>query len=180
MPNSSGPIAIVYGDLVFNVDVIHYIKQLPTFFQEARRVLKTGGTLLIATDSDSDLRNRSLTHFFPEILEHELARYPKATALHAAAGMAGFAYQGAEHITGERPITDAYVENLAAQCSSALRFNFAGSIAGGLRSSTHGTGRRHAVEIALHNLSVPEIKRLPQSERKWNSRAQGTTIICKH
>ncbi|MEZ4680044.1 MAG: class I SAM-dependent methyltransferase [Caldilineaceae bacterium] len=115
------PYADSYADLVFNVDVIHYIKDLPAFFQEARRVLKTGGTLVIATDSDADLRNRSLTQFFPEILAEELARYPAATALHAAAAAAGLFYEGAESLNGTRPITDEDIANLAVKCSSALR-----------------------------------------------------------
>lgn len=110
-----------YADLVFNVDVIHYIKNLPIFFREARRVLKAGGTLLIATDSEDDLHNRSLTHFFPESLSHELARYPKAAELYDAAIGAGLTYQGAETIQGTRELDDDYVARLAAKCSSALR-----------------------------------------------------------
>ena len=74
MHNATWPYADHSADLVFNVDVIHYINDLSVFFQEGRRVLKPGSKLLIATDSEDDLRHRSLTLFFPEILEHELAR----------------------------------------------------------------------------------------------------------
>ncbi|MEZ4866725.1 MAG: methyltransferase domain-containing protein [Caldilineaceae bacterium] len=108
-------------DLVYNVDVIHYIQDLNTFFSEAKRVLKPGGSLLIVTDSTEDLHNRSLTRFFPEILEYELARYPAAQALHEAAQHAGLHYLGSEAVQGTRPIDDAYIANLAAKCSSALR-----------------------------------------------------------
>lgn len=110
-----------YADLVFNVDVIHYIENLPIFFAEARRVLKPGGSLLIATDSEEDLHNRSLTHFFPESLAYELERYPKAAALYDAAFGARLKYQGAETVQGTRVIDDDYVGKLMAKCSSALR-----------------------------------------------------------
>jgi SAM-dependent methyltransferase len=110
-----------YADLVFNVDVIHYIEELPIFFGEARRVLKKGGNLLIATDSEEDLHSRSLTHFFPESLAYELARYPKAAALYDAAVGARLRFLGAETIQGTRKIDDDYLARLAVKCSSALR-----------------------------------------------------------
>lgn len=110
-----------YADIVFNVDVIHYIQDLAAFFREARRVLKPGGQLFIATDSEDDLRNRSLTTFFPEVLDYELARYPSTTTVSEAALAAGLTIGTPERVHGTRPITDEYVANLAAQCSSALR-----------------------------------------------------------
>lgn len=110
-----------YADLVFNVDVIHYIENLPIFFAEAKRVLKPGGSLLIATDSEEDLQNRSLTHFFPESLAYELQRYPKAAAIYDAAFSARLKYEGAETVQGTRVIDNDYVSKLMAKCSSALR-----------------------------------------------------------
>ena len=126
------PYADHYADIVFSVDVIHYIRDLPTFFREAARVLKPGGKLLIATDSEEDLRNRSLTLFFPEILEHELARYPAAAGLHDAARAAGLILDTAVQVKGTQPITDDYIANLAAKCSSALRLIAAEALATGI------------------------------------------------
>lgn len=115
------PYSNAYADLVFNVDVIHYIENLSIFFGEAKRVLKPGGTLLIATDSEEDLHNRSLTHFFPESLAYELERYPKAAALYDAAVGAGLRVLGPETIQGTRAIDDDYIARLAVKCSSTLR-----------------------------------------------------------
>lgn len=110
-----------YANLVFGVDMIHYIQDLPIFFREARRTLKNGGKFLIVTDAESDLRERSLTRFFPEILEYEVARYPTAEKLQEAAANAGLTYGGVERIRGTQTITDSQIGNLAAKCSSALR-----------------------------------------------------------
>lgn len=115
------PLADQSVDLVFNVDVIHYIKDLPTFFAEARRVLRPGAQLLIATDAEADLRQRSLTLFFPEILAHELARYPAGAALDQAAADAGLTSGAPIHLERLSPISDADIDKLAAKCSSALR-----------------------------------------------------------
>lgn len=115
------PLADQSVALVFNVDVIHYIKDLPTFFAEAQRVLQPNGALLIATDSAADLRNRSLTLFFPEILEHEVARYPQEAILYAVALAAGLRSEPAIQIERLSAISTADIDKLAAKSSSALR-----------------------------------------------------------
>lgn len=115
------PLADRSAALVFNVDVIHYIKDLPTFFGEAQRVLQPNGVLLIATDSVADLHNRSLTVFFPEILAHELARYPQEATLYTAALAAGLRSEPAIQVERLSPIIPADIDKLAAKSSSALR-----------------------------------------------------------
>ena len=52
--------------LAFAVDVIHHVTALDVFFRETARVLTAGGVLLLVTDSDQDLRTRSLTQYFPD------------------------------------------------------------------------------------------------------------------
>jgi SAM-dependent methyltransferase len=120
------------ADLVFCVDVIHYIRDLAAFFLEARRVLKPDGALLIATDSEADLRERSLTQFFPEILVHEQARYHADGVITNAAIQAGLHAESPRQIRGERPITTDDLHNLAAQCSSALRLISAEALTAGV------------------------------------------------
>jgi len=51
-------------ELIYFVDVIHHIVKLSTLFAESSRTLLRDGTLIIVTDSEEDIRSRSLTHYF--------------------------------------------------------------------------------------------------------------------
>lgn len=65
-------------DFIYSVDVIHHVRNRQAFFREAFRVLKHGGCFATATDSEEIIRRRMpLAHYFPEIIEKELERYPK-------------------------------------------------------------------------------------------------------
>ncbi len=117
--------AFPYADgstaLAFAVDVVHHLCRLDIFFAEAARILVPGGSLLVVTDSEETMRQRSLTHFFPEILAIELARYPTFDDLHAAAKGAGLAAVSEEPATGYIPLDEDFIAKLAARCSSAMR-----------------------------------------------------------
>jgi len=63
-------------DLVYSIDVIHYVKDLNYYFKECNRVLNKDGILVTVTDSGEDLENRTITKYFPESLEIEKKRYP--------------------------------------------------------------------------------------------------------
>ncbi len=67
-----------FFDLVYSIDVIHYVKDLNHYFEECNRVLNKCGIVLIITDSQEDLENRTITKYFPESLEIEKKRYPGA------------------------------------------------------------------------------------------------------
>jgi cyclopropane fatty-acyl-phospholipid synthase-like methyltransferase len=103
------------------VDVIHHITDLHAFFSEARRVLQTRGNLLLVTDSEETLRQRSLTRFFPQVMSVELARYPPIADLHRIAAECGLQLQGEEPAEGNVLLTDQFVRSLEAKCSSAVR-----------------------------------------------------------
>ncbi len=89
-------------DLVYSVDVVHHIKDVGLYFQEAYRVLKKGGILITATDSEWIIRNRMpLSHYFPETVAAELKRYHSIDALKTCMEKAGFA--SIEEIMTETP-----------------------------------------------------------------------------
>ena len=78
-------------DLVYSVDVVHHLEDRNAAFREAARVLKEGGRLCTATESEALIRTRDpLAQFFPEIVEVELARYPSIESLRMELGYAGF------------------------------------------------------------------------------------------
>jgi len=109
------------ADLAYLVDVIHHLRNFESFFSECARILKPSGVLAIVTDSEANIRSRSLTRFFPEILEIELARYPRIEDLNAAAEKAGFVMHAQEPAEGEIAIDDAFIAKLEQKCSSAMR-----------------------------------------------------------
>ena len=77
-------------DLVFSVDVIHHVPDVPAAFSEAARVLVPGGRLCTVTDDEESIRGRAIhRRYFPDTLAVELARYPTLPTLRAAAEDAG-------------------------------------------------------------------------------------------
>jgi ubiquinone/menaquinone biosynthesis C-methylase UbiE len=80
-----------FFDLIFSVDVIHHVTGHLDYFREAYRVLKPGGHICTATDSEWVLRNRRpLATHFPETVETELARYPRIPKLAELMTQVGF------------------------------------------------------------------------------------------
>jgi len=107
--------------IAFAVDVLHHIEKLDVFFLESARVLDSGGKLLVVTDSEDNIRSRSLTRYFPEILSIELDRYPALEELHAAADRASLRCIGTEPAEGEILMDEGFIAKLESRCSSAMR-----------------------------------------------------------
>ena len=64
--------------LIFCVDVIHHVSDVPLFIAEMFRTLSPRGKVCIVTESEVDIRERKpLSVYFPETVELELARYPR-------------------------------------------------------------------------------------------------------
>jgi ubiquinone/menaquinone biosynthesis C-methylase UbiE len=94
-------------DLVYSVDVIHYVSDEPRYTKEAYRVLAPGGLFCTVTDSEWIIRNRvPLVTHFPETIEVELARYPPIPALRALYEQAGFVEVGERMVEFCYPLTD--------------------------------------------------------------------------
>ena len=121
----------------FAVDVVHHVQDLDGFFAEAARVLVPGGRMMIVTDSEDDIRERSLTRCFPETLESELGRYPTLAALEAAAAASGLSLCGRDAAEGRIPLTAEFVAGLEGKCFSALRL---------ISDQAHGRGLARARE----------------------------------
>jgi ubiquinone/menaquinone biosynthesis C-methylase UbiE len=78
-------------DLLFSVDVVHHLPDLPAYFQEAHRALRSGGCLYTVTDSEAIIRRRQpLATYFPETVEADLSRYPPIAHLRTLYRRAGF------------------------------------------------------------------------------------------
>src|SRR5262245_52646841 len=60
------PLARGVMDVVFSVDVIHQIADRVAFFSLAFQALKPAGKICTVTDSDWIIRQRPLSHYFPE------------------------------------------------------------------------------------------------------------------
>jgi SAM-dependent methyltransferase len=85
------PVLDAEFDLIFSVDVIHHVQDRLSYFAEAFRALRPGGTICTVTDSDEVIRRRRpLASHFPETVAVELARYPEVAGLCAEMKAAGF------------------------------------------------------------------------------------------
>ena len=78
-------------DLVFSVDVVHHVADKKKAFNQAFRILKSGGWICTVTDSEWIIRHRRpLTAYFPETEKVELQRYPPISDLAAWMVACGF------------------------------------------------------------------------------------------
>lgn len=95
-------------DVVFSVDVIHHVDDRLSYFQEAYRVLKMGGRICTATDSEWIIRHRQpLAVYFPETVEPEIGRYPRISVLRDLMERAGFSQVTEELVEFPYQLTDA-------------------------------------------------------------------------
>jgi ubiquinone/menaquinone biosynthesis C-methylase UbiE len=93
--------------MVFSVNVIHHLKNIGAYFQEAFRVLKSGGILCTATDSRAIIeRRRPLSHYWPATIPIELARYHPVERLRREMTAARFVRAGECEGRSEFSISD--------------------------------------------------------------------------
>ncbi len=106
-------------DLVFSIDVIHHVDARDKFYEEAYRVLRSGGRLCTMTHSEELIRHAMvMSRYFPETIEADLARYPRIAALCAWMQDAGFG--GLSNVTISSPLEIADSGCYAAKAFSSL------------------------------------------------------------
>jgi len=101
------PFADRMFDFVFSVDVAHHLKDVRACFAEAWRVLKKGGLICTATDSEENIRcRRPLTEFWPASAAIDLKRYPSISSLRREMAAAGFDNIAEHRVQEEHRVTD--------------------------------------------------------------------------
>lgn len=79
------------ADLVFSVDMVHYLDDPSVYAAQAWKYLKPGGYFCTATDSEWIIRNRlPMTKYFPGTIPLELGRHHDIDALEGAFREVGF------------------------------------------------------------------------------------------
>ncbi len=86
-------------DLVFMSQVYHHLEHPLRALQEARRVLRTGGWLVVRTSTQEAYQDVTWWPFFPEAQRVEEARVPSRADIIETATQAGFDCQ---HVEGVR------------------------------------------------------------------------------
>lgn len=86
------------------VSVIHHLDR-PRAFPEVYRVLGEGGRLAISNADPDGFPQMWLMQWFPELLERELARFPRTGDLVEELGDAGFSEIDVERLSVERRFT---------------------------------------------------------------------------
>lgn len=95
-------------DLVLSVDMIHYVREPRRYFARAFELLKPGGYLMTATDSEWAIRNRTpMAQYFPGTVDVELARFHPIPALADALADVGFVEPFEQDFESEYEVSDA-------------------------------------------------------------------------
>lgn len=105
----------------FSVDVIHHIENIKVFFNEVGRISKPGSLFILVTDSEENIRKRSLSKYFLEILEIELQRYPPIKELEETAKDFGMKLLETKEAEGLIDLDDNFVSSLERKCASSMR-----------------------------------------------------------
>ena len=108
-------------DLVYTVDVLHHIRHYDHFFGESARVLHGNGRLIMITDSDEDIRTRTLAELFPTTVALNRHRYPAIEELLKLAARSGFRLVSRTTARGYIELDERFMQALAAKALSELR-----------------------------------------------------------
>jgi ubiquinone/menaquinone biosynthesis C-methylase UbiE len=136
-------------DIVFSVNMIHYVRDLDAYFGQACRVLRPGGLAVTVTDSEEDIANRTMTRYFPDSVEHERRRYHPIADLERAMASAGFSGVGADHTSYAGQMEQADLDRYRNRIFSGLQLISDLSFAVGLArlERDYAAGKRDLVEL---------------------------------
>jgi len=96
-----------FFDLLFSVDVIHYVPRPTNHFIESLRVLRPGGWICTFTDSTEMIRRRKpLSQYWPTSAEAEIRRYHTVDSLLDNMSRAGLTNLTVREIRYESSLTD--------------------------------------------------------------------------
>jgi ubiquinone/menaquinone biosynthesis C-methylase UbiE len=95
-------------DFIYTVDVVHHMSDVPRYLGEAHRVLRPGGLICTATDSERIIATRRpLAVYWPETVTGELERYHPIARLIAWMDAAGFGDMYEEQVEFAYLLSDA-------------------------------------------------------------------------
>jgi ubiquinone/menaquinone biosynthesis C-methylase UbiE len=94
--------------LCCSVNLIHFIDDLEGYFREVARVVRPGGQVVTVTDSERDLRDRTLSVYFPSTVALEMDRYAHCTPprIRRAMRAAGWTAVSTDHTRRAYPLRD--------------------------------------------------------------------------
>ena len=125
--------------VVYSVDVLQHLDNPDVFFSESSRVLRKGGNLVVITDSEADIRARSLAMLFPTTIPINLDRYPDVDRLMCLAQAAGLTSVSRQTVHGHIALDDRFLEALECKAMSELRL---------ISSAEHAVGMDRARDLA--------------------------------
>ncbi len=120
-------------DLVIGVDMVHYIRNLQRFFAEGLRVLRPGGTFVVATWSAEDIRRNSIAAYFPEAVEANLKQLHRLVTLEQAMREVGFIETRVTHTDYTYPFDEGEMELFRTRAYSELQLVSDACYAEGMR-----------------------------------------------
>jgi len=106
--------------VVFAIDVLHFVNSIPSLLSEIRRILLPGGVFIAVLHTPEDIRIQTLSQYFPETTKLELPQAKKLLRLKSCALNKEFVllskYQDIERIKASK----AFLKLFEHKCASAL------------------------------------------------------------
>jgi predicted TPR repeat methyltransferase len=109
------------ADFIYSVDVLHHLQDYRRYFAECVRLLRAGRALMVFTDSEEDIRARTLAELFPDTVPINLERYPAVGQLVSTAEESGLRLVSQRMVSGYIDLDDRFMGTLSDRAISELR-----------------------------------------------------------